>query len=185
MPDPLRQWMQESLDGVLSEELTHALFTSLQQDEQAAREYARLEDIDRVLANAPHVRAPRRLAVTIMARLAQTIEAQAKLQELPREVRDAVMVSLSLVMLTSLPLMMSGAWLLLRTSNPALLLRVLAQVVGLMRVVIEGQLHILDEVEAHLQDDPQLAAALMSLMPAMLEGLLNAVEDASHSDNPR
>ncbi len=182
MSDTLRQWMQESLDGVLSEELRHALFTSLQKDEQAAREYARLEDVDRVLASAPHMRAPRHLAVTIMARLAQTIEAQASLQELPREVRDAVMASLSLVMLATLPLMMSGAWLLLRTADPTLLAHVLARTVGLMRVVVAGQLHILDEVEAHLHDNPQLAAALMALLPAMLEGLLEAVEDANKDD---
>lgn len=180
MSNQLRQWMQESLDGVLSEELTHALFSTLQEDETAAREYARLEDVDKALATAPHARAPRHLAVTIMARLAQTIETQARLQDLPAEVRDAVMASLSLVMVATLPMMIGASWMVLNASaNPDVLVRVMGRVVALMRMVIQGQLAILDEVESYIKDDPQLAAAIMALMPAMLEGLLDSVEQST------
>jgi anti-sigma factor RsiW len=177
MTDNIRQLMHEKLDGVLSEDLTEELYQHLAHDEEAAQEYARLETLDRLLSSAPQARAPQRLAVTIMARLAQAIETQANLQDAPEEVRQAVMVSLSLSMIAMMPLMVAASWLVMNAmAKPELLTRVLERVVFLMRLMNNAQLTLLDEVERIAETDPHLAAAAMRLLPAMTVGLLDAME---------
>jgi hypothetical protein len=177
--DPLRQRMQEKLDGVLSEELTRDLLRQLAEDAEAAREYARLETVDTLLSSAPQVRAPQRLAVTIMARLAQTIELQARLQVLPPALRSQVMQSLSLSMMAAMPMMVGAAWMTLnRQADAQALQQMLEQVLMLMLLQVEAQLTLLDAVEPFLRDDPQLAAACLRLVPSMLEELLNTLDQA-------
>jgi anti-sigma factor RsiW len=169
--------MHEKLDGVLSEELTEDLYRHLAKDSEAAREYERLETVDTLLTTAPQMRAPQRLAVTIMARLAQSIEMQAKLQSLPVEVRDQVMQSLSLSMMATMPLMVGASWVVLNAmGDPALLVRVMERVVTLMYLLIDAQLILLEEIEPYLKDDPKLAAACLQLLPSMMLGLMDAME---------
>jgi len=183
--DLLRQRMQEKLDGVLSEELTRDLLRRLAEDAEAAREYARLEIVDGLLSSAPQMRAPQRLAVTIMARLAQTIELQARLQALPPALRSQVMQSLSLSMVAAMPTMVGAAWMTLnRQADPQLLQATLERVVMLMLLQIEAQLMLLDAVEPFLRDDPQLAAICLRLMPSMLEEMLNTLDQASADGRP-
>lgn len=175
--DQMRQRMHEKLDGVLSEELTEDLYRYLARDRDAAKEYERLETVDSLLTTAPQMRAPQRLAVTIMARLAQSIELQAKLQSLPLEVRDQLMQSLSLSMMATMPLMVGASWIVLNAmGDPALLIRVLERVVTLMYLLIDAQLILLEEIEPYLKNDPQLAAACLQLLPSMMLGLMDALE---------
>lgn len=175
--DTLRQHMHEKLDGVLSDDLTDSLLRHLDEDKEAAREYARLESVDSLLTAAPQMRAPQRLAVTIMARLAQTIEMQARLQELPVELRSEIMQSLSLAMVATMPLMVGASWVVLNAmGDPKMLMRVMERVVLLMSLQIEAQLMLLEAIEPHLKDNPHLAAACLRLMPSMMEGLLDAIE---------
>lgn len=182
--DPLRQQMQEKLDGVLSEELTQNLLRQLEQDAEAAREYARLETVDSLLSTAPQMRAPQRLAVTIMARLAQTIELQARLQALPQAVRSQIMQSLSLAMVAAMPMMVGASWLVLtRQADSKALNEMLERVVMLMLMQVEAQLALLDAIEPYLREDPQLAAACLRLMPSMMEGLLNALDENAAGDD--
>ncbi|XWX03290.1 hypothetical protein VZO05_12340 [Aggregatilineales bacterium SYSU G02658] len=175
--DPLRQQMQEKLDGVLSEELTQSLLRQLEHDAEAAREFARLETVDNLLSSAPQMRAPQRLAVTIMARLAQTIELQARLQALPPALRSQIMQSLSLSMVAAMPMMVGASWLVLnREADARTLSQVLERAIALMLLQVEAQIALLDAIEPHLREDPQLAAACLRLMPLMMEGLLNAFD---------
>ncbi len=180
MVNDIKQLMHEKLDGVLSDDLTEELYQHLARDEEAAQEYARLETLDNVLASAPHARAPQRLAITIMARLAQAIEIQAKLNEAPAEVRQAIMASLSLSILSMMPLMVAASWLVTNSmANPSLLVRVLERVIALMRLMIDAQLILLEEIERIAKDDPITAAAALALMPSMMLGLLDSIEGQS------
>lgn len=175
--DTLRRQMQEKLDGVLSDELTQELIQQLSQDAEAAREYARLETIDNLLSSAPQLRAPQRLAVTIMARLAQTIELQARLQALPQPLRSHIMQSLSLSMVAAMPMMVGASWMVLnRQADQQALAQIMERVVLLMLMQVEAQLALLDAIEPFLREDPQLAAACLRLMPSMMEGLLAALD---------
>jgi hypothetical protein len=181
--DPLRQQMQEKLDGVLSEELTQSLLQQLEQDTEAAREFARLETVDSLLSSAPQMRAPQRLAVTIMARLAQTIELQARLQALPQALRSQIMQSLSLSMVAAMPMMVGASWLVLnRQADAQTFNQMLERVVMLMLLQVEAQLALLDAIEPYLREDPQLAAACLRLMPSMMEGLLDAFDQNAAGD---
>jgi hypothetical protein len=178
MSDEIRNLMHEKLDGVLSEELSEELFQHLSKDEQAAEEYARLESLDRLLSSAPPVRAPQRLAVTIMARLAKNIEMQAQLNKMPHEVRQLVMQSIMLSMVTMMPMMVGASWMVLNASaNPIVLTRVMERMLGLMQVVIDAQLIILDEVQPYLTENPTLAAQILQLMPTMMISLLDHLKD--------
>lgn len=69
-----RRMMQEQLDGQLDPQTEEVLHEHLQQDEEAAEEKAKLENLHQTLTTAPAMRAPSRLAATIMAKLAKTIE---------------------------------------------------------------------------------------------------------------
>lgn len=177
MSDHIRQLMHEKLDGVLSDDLTEELYRHLSQDNRAAEEYAQLENVDNLLSRAPVVRAPQRLAVTIMARLAQSIEAQAKLNDLPETVRQAVMTSLSLTMVSMMPMMVGASWMVIHAmADASLLTRVLERVVFLMHLVVQAQLILIEEIERVVKQDPELAAAALTLLPAMMEGLLDYIE---------
>lgn len=178
--DALRRHMQEKLDGVLNEELAQDLVQQLARDAEAAREYARLESIDSLLSSAPQMRAPQRLAVTIMARLAQTIELQARLQALPQPLRSQIMQSLSLAMVAAMPMMVGASWMVLnRQADQQMLVPIIERVVLLMLMQVEAQMALLDAVEPFLREDPQLAAACLRLMPSMMEGLLNALDSTA------
>src|SRR5215207_281846 len=121
MTDTVRLWMQEKLDGVLTEEKENLLTETLQRDEEAAAEYGRLEQIDQVLARAPMLRASNRLAATIMARLATQLQVAAEIDQLPEDVRQAFLLSLSLVSLTTMPMMVASSWMLLNRGKTAAL----------------------------------------------------------------
>jgi len=178
MTDPLRQRMHEKLDGVLSEEMTEDLFRRLAGDENAAREYERLETVDSLLAATPHMRAPQRLAVTIMAHLAQRIETQARVQALPASVRASLMKSLSLSMTAAMPMMVGASWMVLNAAgDPALLTRATERVITLMVLLVDAQISLLDAVEPYLRDQPEMAAACLQLLPSMMLGLLDYIEN--------
>lgn len=177
MSDMMRERMHEKLDGVLDDRLTEELARFLADDRDAAREYERLENVDALLATAPSMRAPQRLAVTIMARLAQQIEMQAQIQALPHELRATIMQSLSLSMVATMPLMVGASWVVLNAmADPRLLTRVVERVIGLMSLLVDAQIVLLNEIEPYLKDDPEFAAACLRLLPSMMEGLLDSLE---------
>jgi anti-sigma factor RsiW len=177
MPKNMRQLMHEKLDGVLSEELTEELLVHLERDREAAQEYARLQSVDGLLSSAPTVRAPQRLAVTIMARLAKNLEMQAQLQALPDEAREALLQSLSVSMMTMMPMMVGASWLVMYAmGDPSVLVRVLERVIVLMSMLIDAQIVVLEEIEPYLKDDPELATACLQLLPSMMIGLLDYME---------
>jgi hypothetical protein len=113
-----------------------------------------------------------------MARLAKSIEMQAQLNKMPYEVRQMVMQSIMLSMVTMMPMMVGASWLVLNASaNPVLLTRVMERMMGLMQIVIDAQLIILDEVQPYLKENPTLAAQILQLMPTMMISLLDYLKD--------
>ncbi|MGJ3240073.1 MAG: anti-sigma factor family protein, partial [Anaerolineae bacterium] len=131
--------MQEQLDGQLDPQTEQALLEHLQKDNEAAEEQAKLESLHMTLATAPSMRAPSRLAATIMARLAKTVEAQAKLQPLPQEVEMALMLTVSLVQMIMMPLMLAASYMVLNTQySPKLLTHLMERAIALIVMMIEG-----------------------------------------------
>jgi anti-sigma factor RsiW len=172
-----RRMMQENLDGSLDAQRAEELWQFLAKDEQAAEEHAQLEQVHQTLARAPHVRAPQRLAATIMARLAKTIEAQAELQQLPAEVKLALMMSMSIVQVAMMPVVLAATYMVVRYQrNPVVLGRVIQRVIALQVMMIDALVVLLEEVERMIAKDPESAPVAMSLIPVALMGMLDYIQ---------
>lgn len=183
MSQDYHQMMQERLDGQLDAEREEELFQHLERDMQAAEENAQLESVHGLLSDPPVERAPQRLAITIMARLAQHLEAQAELQQLPEEIQQALMLSWSLVSVSMMPVMVAASSMVLNAqASPAMLNRVLNQSISLMVLMIDALVVMLEEVERLIEEDPDMAPVALSLIPTALLGMLDYVEDKAEGE---
>lgn len=170
--------MQEAIDGQLSEDMTEQLFSILDRDKEAAQEFNRLQTMDSLFKRAPHKRAPARLAATIMARLAERIEAETKLENLPQSAQQAVMLGMSVTILSMMPMMEAAAWLVLNAKrDPKLLSEVMTQTVGLMSIITDAMVMLMEEAENMARENPETATATLALTPYVMIELLDYVED--------
>jgi anti-sigma factor RsiW len=175
MTDTVRLWMQEKLDGVLAQEQEHLLSQMLERDEEAAEEYARLEQVDHVLARAPVLRASNRLAVTIMARLAMQLQKEVELEQMPEHVRQAFLLSLSMVSLTTMPMMVASSWMLLNRQQTKALERSIETTIALEVLLLRALIFLLHEVEHHIERDPEKAQFILSALPVVFAGMLETM----------
>jgi hypothetical protein len=175
-----RQLMQAKLDGQLEPEAELELQKLLKAKPEALEEQAKLEAVHQTLTTAPHMRAPKRLAATIMARLAQTLEAQTKLQPMTEEVRMALMFTMQIVEMAMMPVMLAACYMVLKAAyNPMILSRVMDRTIALMMMMIDGLLVLLDEVEEMIKKDPDTARVAMALIPVALLGMLDYLQEES------
>jgi hypothetical protein len=171
-----RQLMQDALDDMLSSEEEQELAKLLQGDPGEADHFSRLKRVDDLLNTAPHERAPRRLAISIMARLAETVKEQHALRE-ETQINEATMqVAMALVTVAALPLLVGASWLLLNAlSSPETLQVVLQQVTALFILIIEVMKVMIDEARALFTTNPEAAMALLALIPVTLLTIVNQV----------
>ncbi len=175
----MRDMMQQALDGELSPEHEEELLTHLDRDEDAAQEFDRLRRIDRMLRRTSTRRAPDRLAVTIMARLAESMEAKLQQEDLPESTQQMIMASLSLVMAMMHPMMVAASWMVLNTDeDPDVFTELTVQSVALLYLMIDAMKALMQDLEQMVHDDPEVAKVALSLIPFMLEGMLDYLEDA-------
>lgn len=174
-----RQLMQEALDEVLAEDARQELLEYLDADADGVREFQNLQRVHDLLSAPPYERAPRRLAATIMARLAENLKLdenqaaatapdarRAQQVELSQEI---VAVALTLVTVATMPMLVTASWMILYAqADPELLTRVLEQVVGLLLLVVRMMEVLLDKAQQLAETDPQAAIALLALIPATL-----------------
>jgi small-conductance mechanosensitive channel len=178
----LRQ-MQRSLDGELSVQETEEMFSVLERDEEAAEQYDKLQRVDSLLNAVTQERAPERLAVTIMARLAQSLQAEAEAEEMPESMQQMLMLSLTLVMLVMMPMMVTASWLVLNgLRSPKLLNIVFYRMVALLVMVMRSLEMLLEEAERLAHEDPEAATIAMNLIPLVLLGMLDYLEDDDDID---
>lgn len=181
--DRHRQLMQMALDGMLSDEEREELFGHLEEDKRSTREFNRLKRVDDVFRTAPHERAPQRLAATIMARLAASIEAEARAKmnfdqfELTA-MQEIMTVSISLVSVVTMPMLIGASWMILHAAdNPDRLDAAFQQVVASMLISIEMIDVFLDKAMEVAAEDPEMALALLSLMPETLQIMADKIFD--------
>jgi len=178
MASDYHRMIQEQLDGLLDEERAEELFEHLEREPDAAQEAVQLESVHSILLTAPAVRAPQHLAATIMARLSQTIEAQAQMKPLPAEVRMGLMMSASLVTLVMMPNMLAATYLVLNAKrSPLYITNVLSRTIMLQVMMIDVLVILLEEIEDMIERDPSMAPVAMSLIPVALQGMLNYVQE--------
>jgi negative regulator of sigma E activity len=182
MSHDYRQLMQEKLDGELDPQREEELLYRLQHDTQAAEEQAQLEQVHEVLRTAPSMRAPSRLAATIMAKLAKSIEAQAQLEPMPEEVKLALMLTTSIVQMAMMPMMIAASYLVMNAAyNPAILSRVMERTIALLVMMIKGLVIMLEEIERMIEKDPEMAPVAMSLIPVALMGMIEYIQEETEN----
>lgn len=175
--------MQESIDGQLSEDLAKQLFSILDRDKDAAKEYDKLQQVDALFKRAPHRRAPSRLAATIMARVAERIEAESKMDELPEGVQQVMMMSMTLSIMSMMPMMEAASWLVLNAQrDPELLGDVMVQTIGLMTMINDALIVLIEDAEVLARTDPEAATATLALTPYMLHSVLDYMEELLDQD---
>jgi hypothetical protein len=164
-----RLLMQQALDAALSPELRQELDSLLESDQEEAAHFSRLKQVDALLSAAPFERAPQRLAVTIMARLAQTVTEAQQMQEEPELNEATLQVAMTLVTVATLPLLVGASWLLLNALSSAELLEsVLHQITLLLILVIDVMKVMIEEAQALFASNPEAAIALLALIPLTL-----------------
>lgn len=173
--------MQESLDEALSSEHVTELRRELSRDARQAKEYEKLKRVHQLLSNAPHERAPERLALSIMARIAQSVSEEAKAQEeLSPETEQALMLSLTLVFLIAMPALLAASWLVVNAiSSPDVLTNVIHQILALLAAILEALQTLLDACETLIHDNPEAVGAALALIPVVLLGLLDYLQGES------
>lgn len=169
--------MQEALDEQLAPEQLDALEAELNADERAAREFDALHDVHQMLRRAPHKRAPERLAVNIMARLAKQMEMQVRAEAMPEVSEQALMLSLALVMLVMMPMLVGTSWLILNVqADPELLTLVIERMLALLVMLLEALAVLLEAAEELVRDNPEAATIAFALIPITLMGLLEYLD---------
>ena len=175
------QMMQEAIDGQLSEDLVQQLLALLDRDQEAANEYDQLQRVDTLFKRAPHRRAPARLAATIMARLAQQIETEAKLATMPSATQQVMMMGMTASIMSMMPMMEAASWLVLNAQrDPKLLGEVMTQTIGLMSIVTDALIIVLEDAENLARTAPEVATATLALTPYMMGCVLDYIEDTIH-----
>jgi hypothetical protein len=184
MSQDYHQLMQQKLDGELDPKHEEQLLHYLQVDAQAAEEQAQLEQIHQVLRSAPAMRAPSRLAATIMAKLAKSVEAQTRMEPLTEEIKLALQLTLSIVQMVMMPMMIAASYLVMNAAyDPAILSRVMERTIALMVMMIKGLIVMLEEIERMIQKDPKMAPVAMSLIPVALMGMIEYIQNETENIN--
>ena len=177
--DRRQRLMQSSLDGELSPDERKELRQLVERSEDVAEELNQLQTVHTLLQRPPHERAPERLASVIMARIAQMVRQEQFPADQPEvdELAEAMLnVAVATVTVATLPLLVGAAWLMLnRKSHPEAIEALLDQVATLIVLVMETMQVMLEQAQEAFEDDPELAMAILTLIPLTLLTLVRQV----------
>lgn len=170
------QRVQDSLDAQNNNEAHAALRSELASEPETFAAADRLERVHRMLSAAPRERAPERLAARIMARVSAILKQQKEADwPVPQE---AIAAATALANAITMPLMTGAAWLIIHAAaHPRLTHDVLPRIVAVHLALIEVMVEVLREAEAVAHDDPETAAAILSLLPSALKTMANGLID--------
>jgi hypothetical protein len=177
--EQLRQQMQEALDANLSADAIRDLRRQLDDDAEVSAEFNRLRQVDKMLKEAPFERAPKHLAMEIMARLAEAM----KPENLSRTSGLAMALGLALVMLVAVPLLVSAIGLFLYAAGSAAALSaVLQQIINLLAAVM-SMLEVFMKGAQDVLSNSQAPALLMALIPITGYWMLKFAQEQYERDS--
>ena len=178
--------MQDALDKALSPDAEQELNYILDTDPEDAAQFDRLQRVEMLLSAAPHERAPERLALTIMARLAEAAKTETKVQASPEITEEMMQTAIQLVTIAALPMLVGAGWMLLNAqSDPEMLETVLYHVAALLMLVIDVMEVMMEKAQSVYSDDPELAMALLTMIPVLLLALIQEVMDINEDSDDR
>ncbi|MCC6614559.1 MAG: hypothetical protein IT320_13850 [Anaerolineae bacterium] len=160
-----RRLMQEALDEQLSLDARQELYRQLDDTPEDAEIYSRLRQVDRLLRTAPMERAPERLALKIMAKLAEGLQTQ----KLSQTAGLALSLALALLALLMMPLLAALGWLILNSlGNAAVLSGLIKSLSSMLVYLMNGLQTLVESAQQLLQNNPQTPAAVLVLIPIAL-----------------
>lgn len=164
-----RRLMQEALDENLEPEALHELYTHLDASADDEVQFHRLKQVDRMLRNAPHERAPQRLAMNIMSRLAEAVN----LEQMPRVSGLALALGLALAAAAMLPALIAAGWLLLSALGSAgLMAAAIQQIAGLLSLGVVLAEQAIASVQQLMATNTEIVLLLVAAVPTSLLWLL-------------
>jgi hypothetical protein len=169
-----RRMMQEALDSQLTAESLRHLREELDRDPAASLQFGRLKKVDDLLRDPPLERAPSRLALSIMAKLAQMAQ--------PEEVNSqqtglATALGLSMVVVVALPAMAAAVALFLNAAgSSSALAAMMQQVANLMALIVSMLDMLVKGAQSVLASYPQAALLMVTVTPIVLFWLLRALD---------
>lgn len=167
--------MQQALDNDLAPDEQTELRQHLDDNDGDARLFQEMQQVDGVLQNPPHERAPQRLAATIMARLAEMAEHMDP-RQLSRISGLALALALGLVAAVLMPILLLAGWAILTAIGSAAGLTTLVQgIVGLLALIMSLFESLVQGVQTFLAANPELLLLMLGLIPVSLFGLLRLV----------
>ena len=167
-----RRLMQKALDNELAPEEQSELRQHLDMNSNDASMFQRLKQVDEALHNPPHERAPRRLAATIMARLAEMAESMDP-RQLSRISGLALALALGLVTVVLMPVLIALGYLILSVVGSAAGLSTLVQgIVSALVLVLDVFDSLIKGLQAFFSANPGLLLLMLGLIPVSLVGLL-------------
>lgn len=160
-----KRLMQEALDAQLEGEARQRLFRELDEDANTSAEFQRLRTVDRLLQTAPFERAPKTLALSVMAKLAEGLQ-QPGLSQLSGL---ALAIALSVMTVVMIPLLIGLTTLFLNAVGSAEALNGLLQIVGkMLALVIAGLDTLVEGAQGLLETYPQTPALMLTLIPVIV-----------------
>lgn len=160
-----RLLMQEALDDQLTPERLRELHRNLDESPTEAAEFQRLKQVDRLLKTASMESAPEGLALRVLARLAEGLQAQTML----RPSSLAVALGLALTALGLMPLLgIIGYQIINAIGNAAALTALLHGLVHLLTIVAQGLNTVITSAQMMLQTYPEAPILIVTLIPAAL-----------------
>ncbi len=174
-----KRLMQESLDQQLPPEAEQKLRQQLDVDADSSAEFDSLRKLDSMLKSAPFERAPQRLALSIMAKIAEV----AKQKPLTTVSGLALALGLALVTLVTLPLLVAGVTLFLGAlGSAAALSAIIYQIVNLLALVVAMLEAFVQGAQGVLATYPQAPALMLAVVPIILFWLLRMNQHRNGGD---
>jgi hypothetical protein len=164
-----KRLMQEALDKRLSPEAYEQLRQQLDMDAESSAQFDNLKKLDAMLRSAPFERAPQRLALSILAKIAE----MARQRPLSTISALALALGLALVTLVTLPLLVAAVTLFLgAVGSAAALSAVIHQIVNLLALVVAMLEAIVQGAQSVLANYPQAPALMLAVVPIILFWLM-------------
>jgi hypothetical protein len=168
-----KRLMQEALDKRLSPEAYEKLRQQLDMDAESSAQFDNLTKLDAMLKSAPFERAPQRLALNIMAKIAEI----ARQKPLTSISGLALALGLALVTLVTLPLLVAGVTLFIGAVGSATALSALIQqIVNLLALVVAMLEAVVQGAQSVLANYPQAPALMLAVVPIILFWLLRVTQ---------
>jgi anti-sigma factor RsiW len=159
--DARRAQLLQAIDDAESPEALETLRASLETDPQARADFDRMRRTDRMLRAAPMEAAPERLALKIMAALAQRLN--------PEQMRGsaaALAIGLAAIALLLTPMLAVLGWLVVSAVGSATILGgVFAGVTALISTLMGALERIMNGAQDIMQTSPEAALLLLGLVP--------------------